>query len=155
PGLPRFGPLSRNCGNSPVQSGGQVRRSGPETITMRASLSLKQLLPAACLLLAAVAHPASAGQQDHQVSNNPVQAGLRLYTSECALCHGPNGDLMSGIDLRRGRFRRAVSDEDLMRVISGGVPAAGMPSFNKLQAADVTALVAFIRAGFDVSGAAV
>ena len=68
-----------------------------------------------------------------------IEAGLKLYTAECSLCHGPNGDLMSGIDLRRGRFRRAVSDEDLARVITNGVPDAGMPGF-KLQAAEVTAL---------------
>src|SRR5215470_7794634 len=122
---------------------------------MRTSLTLKRLLPAAWVLLTVAAHPAAAGQQDHSYSSTDVQNGLRLYTSECALCHGPNGDLMSGIDLRRGRFRRAVSDEDLVRVITGGVPDAGMPSFTKLQAADVTALVAFIRAGFDVSGTAV
>jgi putative heme-binding domain-containing protein len=39
-------------------------------------------------------------------------------------------------------------------VINNGVPDAGMPGF-KLQGSDVTALIAFIRAGFDVSGAAV
>lgn len=123
---------------------------------MRASVTLNRLLRAACLLLTVVvARPAAAGQQDHSYSSTDVQNGLRVYTSECALCHGPNGDLMSGIDLRRGRFRRAVSDEDLTRVITGGVPDAGMPSFTRLQAADVTALVAFIRAGFDVGGAAV
>ena len=38
---------------------------------------------------------------------------MRLYGSQCALCHGPNGDMINGIDLRRGRFRRAVTDEDL------------------------------------------
>ena len=121
---------------------------------MRASLSLKYLLLAAGLLLTVAARPASAGQQDHQYSTSDIQAGLKLYTAECSLCHGPNGDLMSGIDLRRGRFRRAVSDDDIGRVITNGVPDAGMPSF-KLQAADVTSLIAFIRAGFDVSGTAV
>ena len=40
------------------------------------------------------------------------------------------------------------------RVITNGVPDAGMPAF-KLQAAEVTSLIAFIRAGFDVSGTAV
>jgi putative heme-binding domain-containing protein len=113
-----------------------------------------RLLPALAIL-AAVATTASAGQQDHQYSSADVQQGLRLYTAECSLCHGPNGDLMSGIDLRRGRFRRAVSDDDLAKVITNGVPDAGMPSFSKLATADVTALVAFIRAGFDVSGTAV
>jgi len=121
---------------------------------MRGPLSLKQIAPV-LVLLTLVASVASAGQQDHQYSPTEIQAGLRLYTAECSLCHGPNGDLMSGIDLRRGQFRRAVSDEDLARVITNGVPDAGMPAFAKLQSADVTALVAFIRAGFDVSGAAV
>ena len=121
---------------------------------MQPSLNLKSFSAAACLLLMLVGRPVEAGQQDHQYSSSDVQAGLKLYTSECSLCHGPNGDLMSGIDLRRGRFRRAVSDDDLARVITNGVPDAGMPGF-KLQAAEVTSLVAFIRAGFDVTGAAV
>jgi cytochrome c oxidase cbb3-type subunit III len=120
---------------------------------MPLSLMSKRLMAAAYLLLI-LAAGASAGQQDHQYSAGEIQAGLRLYTSECSLCHGPNGDLMSGIDLRRGRFRRAVSDDDLARVITNGVPDAGMPAF-RLQGSEVTSLVAFIRAGFDVSGAAV
>jgi putative heme-binding domain-containing protein len=122
--------------------------------TMRAPLIVKRLIPTACLLLTIVGRPAMAAQQDHQYSTSDIEAGLKLYTAECSLCHGPNGDLMSGIDLRRGRFRRAVSDDDLARVITNGVPDAGMPAF-KLQGAEVTALIAFIRAGFDVSGAAV
>jgi putative heme-binding domain-containing protein len=105
----------------------------------------------ACFLVPAVARAADAGQQDHQYSSSDVEAGLRVYTAQCALCHGPNGDLMSGVDLRRGRFRRAVSDEDLARVITSGVPDAGMPAFN-LPTMDVASLVAFIRAGFDVNG---
>jgi putative heme-binding domain-containing protein len=121
---------------------------------MRAPLIVKRLIPTACLLLTIVGRPAMAAQQDHQYSTSDIEAGLKLYTAECSLCHGPNGDLMSGIDLRRGRFRRAVSDDDLARVITNGVPDAGMPAF-KLQGAEVTALIAFIRAGFDVSGAAV
>jgi putative heme-binding domain-containing protein len=121
---------------------------------MRASLTGKYLCLAGALLLTVTPRLASAGQQDHQYSSGDIQAGLKLYTAECSLCHGPNGDLMSGIDLRRGRFRRAVSDDDIGRVITNGVPDAGMPSF-KLQAAEVTALIAFIRAGFDVSGTAV
>lgn len=120
---------------------------------MPSTLDLKKLLAAASLLLLA-GSTASAGQQDHQYSTSDIQAGLKVYSAECSLCHGPNGDLMSGIDLRRGRFRRAVSDDDLARVITNGVPDAGMPGF-KLPGTDVTALIAFIRAGFDVSGAAV
>jgi putative heme-binding domain-containing protein len=121
---------------------------------MQLSLNAKGFVVAAACLVTLAGRPARAGQQDHQYSSNDIQAGLKLYTAECSLCHGPNGDLMSGIDLRRGRFRRAVSDDDLARVITNGVPDAGMPGFT-LQAGEVTALIAFIRAGFDVSGAAI
>jgi putative heme-binding domain-containing protein len=121
---------------------------------MPSSFDLKHLLVAASLLVTVAGTAASAGQQDHQYSTSDIEAGLKVYTAECSLCHGPNGDLMSGIDLRRGRFRRAVSDDDLARVITNGVPDAGMPGF-KLQGTEVSALIAFIRAGFDVSGAAV
>jgi putative heme-binding domain-containing protein len=94
--------------------------------------------------------------QDHpgQYSAGEIEAGSRLYAGQCALCHGPNGDLVAAVDLRRGRFRRAVSDEDLGRVIAAGVPEAGMPGFT-LQPSEVNGLIAFIRAGFDISGAAV
>ena len=94
--------------------------------------------------------------QDHpgQYSAADIETGSRLYSGQCALCHGTNGDTVAGVDLRRGQFRRAVSDEDIARVIATGVPAAGMPAF-KFQPTEVDGLIAFIRAGFDVSGVAV
>ena len=59
------------------------------------------------------------------------------------------GDKISGVDLRRGLFRRSQSDEDLGQTITRGAPG-GMPAF-KLEPADLTGIVAFIRAGFDTS----
>jgi putative heme-binding domain-containing protein len=94
--------------------------------------------------------------QDHpgQYTAADIESGSRSYAAQCALCHGPIGDAVSGIDLRRGQFRQAMSDEDLGRVIVTGVPAVGMPAF-KLQPSEVDGLIAFIRAGLDVSGTAV
>ena len=94
--------------------------------------------------------------QDHpgQYSAADIETGSRLYAGQCALCHGTTGDTVAGVDLRRGQFRRAVSDEDIARVIATGVPAAGMPAF-RFQPSEVDGLVAFIRAGFDVGGTAV
>jgi putative heme-binding domain-containing protein len=101
---------------------------------------------------AAIALPSTSfAQQDHQYSAAEIEIGSRIYSTQCVLCHGPNGELVNGIDLRRGQFRRAASDEDLAGVIQNGVAGAGMPAF-KLAAGEVTALVAFIRAGFDTSG---
>ncbi len=91
--------------------------------------------------------------QDHpgQYSAIDIETGSRLYAGQCAQCHGPNGDMVSGIDLRRGQFRRPLSDDDLRRTISAGVPGTGMPPFN-LQPTELDGLVAFIRVGLDVSG---
>lgn len=94
------------------------------------------------------------GSQDHQYTSQDIEAGSKVYSSQCALCHGVNGDTVNGIDLRRGKFRRSISDEDIAGVIAAGVPSAGMPGFG-LRTAEVTSLIAFIRAGFDPSGVAV
>ena len=107
-------------------------------------------------LLIAMAVPAGAQQllnQDHpgQYSQEDIAAGNRVYNAQCTLCHGRDGDQVSGIDLRRGVFRRASTDEDLARVITSGTPA-GMPPF-RLQPSDLTGIVAFIRAHFDTTAA--
>jgi putative heme-binding domain-containing protein len=91
---------------------------------------------------------------DHQYTSTQIEAGSRLYTAECALCHGPNGDGVDAVDLRTGRFRRVRSDDDLKRVVREGVSSGRMPGFDFAQA-ELDGLVAFIRAGFDPSGVAV
>jgi len=125
---------------------------------MRVLLGLPHLLVFALVLLASDGErlAAQTTAQDHpgQYSAMDIETGSRLYAGQCVLCHGPNGDVVAGVDLRRGQFRRAVSDEDLARVIATGLPEAGMPGF-KLQPSELDGLVAFIRAGFDVSGTAV
>src|SRR5688572_9265452 len=93
--------------------------------------------------------------QDHgQYSRADVEAGQRLYGPQCQVCHGANGDGVPGIDLKLGRFRRASSDQDLARTITSGVPGTGMPAF-VLRPEELTAVVAFIRAGFDPASASV
>jgi putative heme-binding domain-containing protein len=93
--------------------------------------------------------------QDHgQYNRSDIEAGQRLYGPQCQVCHGATGDGVPGIDLRLGRFRRVASDEDLARIVSTGVPGTGMPAF-VLQPAELTGIVAFIRAGFDPNSAAV
>ena len=93
--------------------------------------------------------------QDHpgQYSQQDIEAGARVYASQCTQCHGPNGDQVSGVDLRRGQFRRASSDDDLVAAITKGT-ANGMPAI-ALQSPELTGVIAYIRAGFDRSGAAV
>jgi putative heme-binding domain-containing protein len=113
------------------------------------------LAAAAAILAVAVRIDAQVPDQDHgQYSRADIEAGQRLYGPQCQVCHGATGDGVPGIDLRLGRFRSVASDDDLARVITAGVPGTGMPPF-VLQPSELTGLVAFIRAGFDPSSAAV
>ncbi len=105
------------------------------------------------LLLLLVVGPAAAAGQDHTYSSTDIATGVRVYGAQCQLCHGANGDTVAGVNLRLGRFRRAVTDDDLAQVLAKGVPP-GMPSFN-FSAAEVTGVIAMIRAGFDPAGTAV
>jgi putative heme-binding domain-containing protein len=110
--------------------------------------------PSRLLVLALVTLAAPAAAQDHQYSTADIEVGLRVYGAQCALCHGANGDMVNGVNLRLGRFPRAVTDDDLARVIASGIPGGRMPGFS-LAPAEMTGLVALIRAGFDPGGTAV
>ena len=91
---------------------------------------------------------------DHQYTTQAIEAGSRIYVRECALCHGPQGALVDGINLRRGQFRTVQSDDDLRRVISSGAAAGQMPAFD-FRPDEMEGVVAYIRAGFDPDGIAV
>jgi putative heme-binding domain-containing protein len=108
------------------------------------------LIFAAAVVLTALGAASPAAQDHGQYTPADIDAGSRVYNRQCASCHGPNGDQVSGIDLRRQQFRRASSDEDLARVITTGAAGGAMPPF-ALQPAELTGVVAFIRAGFDLT----
>ena len=91
---------------------------------------------------------------DHQYTSEAVQAGLRVYSRECAFCHGPQGDLVSGINLARGQFRTATSDDDLRSVITEGRAQGQMPAF-ALNDSELSGVIAYIRAGLDPDGVAI
>ena len=110
----------------------------------------------AALCLSVLTGAAQQNPQEHpgQYTQADIEAGARLYSSQCQQCHGLNGEQVTGIDLRRGQFRRSTSDEDLAKVITTGVPGTGMPPFS-LRPPEVSSVIAFIRAGFDPAGTAV
>jgi putative heme-binding domain-containing protein len=73
-----------------------------------------------------------------------IAYGSRLYDAQCTTCHGANGDGVGGVDLRSGKFRNAVTDQDLVRVITNGIQGTGMQAF-KLDTAEMTGVVAYLR----------
>jgi putative heme-binding domain-containing protein len=80
-----------------------------------------------------------------------IAFGARVYSANCANCHGPTGTGVVNIDLRRGPLPRASTDIALRGVIANGI-AAGMPP-QTLEPGEITGLIAFIRSGFDAGTA--
>ncbi len=86
--------------------------------------------------------------------------GRRLFQRHCAGCHGPSGDGQGPAarflfpkprNFRRAKFRivttenKVPSDEDLLHVISEGMPGSAMVPFRHLSKDQRLALVAYVR----------
>ena len=114
---------------------------------LRVRVLLTLALSAAALTVAAA--------QDHSGQYSPadVAAGARVYNAMCAPCHGPTGDGVGGIDLRRGPSPRATTDSALSAIITNGIPGSGMPSF-RMAPSDLQSIIAFVRSGFDANASA-
>jgi cytochrome c oxidase cbb3-type subunit 3 len=96
------------------------------------------------------------GQAQHAGEYSPadIQHGSTVYASQCTNCHGPNGDQVSGVDLRSGRFRNTASDEDLRRIVTNGIPGTSMPG-RRLDPPDMVGLIAYLRNMRDFKSASV
>ena len=71
--------------------------------------------------------------------------GARLFRIHCSLCHGADGNLVIGVELGHARFRRASSDDDLVKIIRGGIPETAMPP-SSLTESQARAVVAYLHA---------
>jgi putative heme-binding domain-containing protein len=83
-------------------------------------------------------HPADYPRAD-------VEYGAKIYAAECERCHGADGEGVSGVRLRSGVFRNAQTDQQLRAVITNGFPTAGMPRFTRLDAPQLSGLIAYLR----------
>jgi putative heme-binding domain-containing protein len=88
----------------------------------------------------AARHPAYA---QHETAADLLD-GERAFKASCANCHGPDGDQIQGIDLGRGRFRRTMTDADLVRTIRTGIPNTPMPA-TQMTEEQATKIVAYLR----------
>ena len=112
-------------------------------------MPVRQTLRLVALLLASAGSSMGAAQtssQGHPGEYAPadIAYGSRLYDAQCTTCHGATGDGVGGVDLRSGKFRNAVTDQDLIRVITLGIPGTGMQGF-KLDASEISGVLAYLR----------
>jgi putative heme-binding domain-containing protein len=73
-----------------------------------------------------------------------IEDGGRAFRNTCANCHGPDGDQVSGIDLHRGIFRRAKTDQDLVQIIRTGIAGTSMPA-SSMSVEQAEQIVGYLR----------
>jgi putative heme-binding domain-containing protein len=95
--------------------------------------------------LALFALTASALLAQHSYAPADIENGGRLFRSDCVACHGPDGDMVEGVDLGHGRFRRATSDDALITIIQKGIAGTAMPPHN-LSDFEAGSIIAYLRA---------
>jgi putative heme-binding domain-containing protein len=95
----------------------------------------------AALAGAALAMPA--GSQ-HATAYD-IEDGKRVYEATCANCHGPDGNVIAGIDFGRGVLRRAYTDEELAGVVIGGIANTPMPPNPGMSPEQALRVVEYLR----------
>jgi cytochrome c oxidase cbb3-type subunit III len=73
------------------------------------------------------------------------EQGGKLWSANCAVCHGPEGKGGRGPDLTSGKFRHGGTDDDFYWAIRNGIPGTGMPGF-PLGGVESMQLLAYVRA---------
>lgn len=86
----------------------------------------------------------TAGHAQHATAFD-IEDGGRAYQTACAYCHGPDGDLIAGIDLGRGLYRRPLSDSEIVDIILAGIPDTPMPPTPGMSEEQAVRVVAYLR----------
>lgn len=73
-----------------------------------------------------------------------LATGKRIFESQCALCHGPDGSGGRGPSLRKATLKKAADDEALKKAIADGLPPE-MPGAWQLHPREVDATAAYVR----------
>jgi putative heme-binding domain-containing protein len=81
-------------------------------------------------------------QQQGTYTQADIAYGATIYGEQCAGCHAPNGDGVSGSELSSGKFRNASTDRELTVLLINGFKT--MPAV-KLDTGEALGLVAYLR----------
>lgn len=95
--------------------------------------------------------PAADAEQLAALANDPaaLSSGQAVYTQLCAACHGAAGEGTIGPNLTDDYWVHGASLSEILHTVSVGVPAKGMPAWEKLVKPDelnaVSVYVASLR----------
>src|SRR3954466_3285952 len=108
-----------------------------------------------CVIATAAAVLIAAGvlSAQHSYTRSELENGARLYLGSCATCHGAKGDAVRGVALMTGRFQRASTDEELVKIIIAGIAGTAMPpnNYSDLEAGMILAFLRGTAAGDNVT----
>jgi putative heme-binding domain-containing protein len=87
-----------------------------------------------------------AGLMAQQKKSSGAVEGQRIFTGNCAACHGlDGGGGERGPDIAHRREVQRRTDQVLFRTVHDGIPTAGMPSFRGLGTPGIQAVIKYLR----------
>jgi putative heme-binding domain-containing protein len=80
-----------------------------------------------------------------QYTPSEIETGRQQYATNCVRCHGPDGDRIANADIGHGKFRRASTDADMVRLIRSGIPNTEMSAMDNISEPNARTIVAYLR----------
>jgi len=104
------------------------------------------LFAACALLMPAGAQRGNPAERKNQPGSSAAADGRKTFESVCATCHGLDGrGGERGPNVATRAEVQRLSDEETLRILQTGVPAAGMPAFGALGLPNLQAVMAYLR----------
>jgi cytochrome c oxidase cbb3-type subunit 3 len=101
---------------------------------------------AGALVMHARAQRANPPAQKNQTGHSAAEDGRKTFETVCATCHGLDGrGGERGPNIATRAEVQQLSDQDTLRVLQAGIPAAGMPAFGSLGAPKIKAVMNYLR----------
>ena len=97
------------------------------------------------VLVVAIALSGAAPSAAQHATAFDIEDGRRVYQASCANCHGPDGNLIAGIDFGRGVYRRTFSNDELAAMILAGIPNTPMPPNPTMSREQALRVVEYLR----------
>jgi putative heme-binding domain-containing protein len=99
----------------------------------------------ACLLTLILAGITQWSFTQRGYTASDIETGGQQYAANCLRCHGPEGDNVATADVGHGKFRRASTDAELVRLIRNGIPNSTMAAMNNISEQNAQTIVAYLR----------
>lgn len=86
-----------------------------------------------------------AGKENPFTQPSDARQGQQLFRAFCSRCHGRDAKGGKGPNLTTGVFKHAQTDEELLGIMTNGIPGTGMPGFPGDYETENWQIVAFLR----------